>query len=152
MEFKYRGAKYIVGEESVELAQDTAQTESTELTQHNRTAQYRGQTYQLPAYENVPAPQPVAEMSYRGVPYRTTVMGGTEVILSREQARKTKPAPMQLQSPSIVRRRMSQSDGISALQRRNILQSLKRRLMVAKAEGNRKLAYQLSQELQLLSQ
>ncbi|HEY9643930.1 MAG TPA: DUF4278 domain-containing protein [Coleofasciculaceae cyanobacterium] len=133
--FKYRGAEY-----------DLEPTSPPEHHQSNRVAQYRGQSYTV-ADEKTAAPQPVMGMIYRGVSYRTTPSGGAEIIRSKEAARSAKPAPVQTQLSSLTESR----SGGAELHRRNLLQSLQRRMAIAKAKGDRYLMLQLQEELEVLT-
>ncbi|NJR64140.1 MAG: DUF4278 domain-containing protein [Leptolyngbyaceae cyanobacterium CRU_2_3] len=134
--FKYRGAEY-----------NLEPTSPPEQHQADRTAQYRGQTYQV-ADENASVPQPVMGMIYRGVSYRTSPSNGSTVIRSKEDARSVKPTPIQTQLSSLAGPRPG---GSAELHRRNLLQSLQRRLAIAKAKGDRYLMLQLQEELEVLT-
>jgi Domain of unknown function (DUF4278) len=134
--FKYRGAEY-----------NLEPTSAPKQHQGDRTAQYRGQRYTV-ADEKASIPQPVTGMIYRGVSYRTTPSGGAEIIRSKEAARSAKPAPVQTHLSSLTGSRPS---GASEVHRRSLLQSLQRRMAIAKAKGDRYLMLQLQEELEVLT-
>lgn len=137
--FKYRGVEY-----GLEPTSQPEQANNLSQSQGQLQGQYRGQAYSV---SQQAVPQPVTGLTYRGVSYRTTPEGGTEVIVSRDQARHAKPRPIQGQSPASVRQRQG---GLAELHRRTLLQRLQHRMKIARAEGNRKLVAELEQELQLL--
>ncbi|MBD3883367.1 DUF4278 domain-containing protein [Phormidium tenue FACHB-886] len=141
MDMKYRGVEYNLDPVSIERIESGQQ------------GKYRGQSYKMTKLATVPVPQPVLGMTYRGVTYRTTPTGGTETVLNGEKFRNGKPVPIPVrtQSPDSVRQRLSQSAGTAELHRRNIMHYLRRRLLIAKAKGDRKLIQQLEQELQMFS-
>jgi Domain of unknown function (DUF4278) len=134
--FKYHGSEY-----NLEPTAAPAHPSS------NRTASYRGQSYTV-SDEKSSAPQPVMGMVYRGVSYRTTPGGGSEIIRSKEAARSVKPAPVQTQLSSLTSAR---SSGSAELHRRTLLQSLQRRMAIAKAKGDRYVMLQLQEELEVLT-
>jgi Domain of unknown function (DUF4278) len=139
MEMRYRGVAYSFEPMLIE------QLES------DRQGTYRGQSYNVPRFGQPPVLQPSISLMYRGVAYHTTPSAGTEVVRTKEQLKNSKPIPTPVQMQSVAVRGSAQTAGVTELHRRNILQSLQHRMLVAKAKGDRQLMNDLEQELQMFS-
>lgn len=69
MKLSYRGVRY-----------DREPTTPLEMTERDILGTYRGQSYSVRYPRHMSVAQPVAELTYRGVPYRTTANGTTEAV------------------------------------------------------------------------
>jgi hypothetical protein len=129
---------------------------SIDCSEGDRQGIYRGQSYEVPHPYNVPrfgqppVPQPIVSSIYRGVSYRATSTG-TEVVLTQDQLKNSKPIPVPVQIQTPRASRPDQTEEATKLHRQNILRSLQRRMQVAQANGDRRLVQQLEQELQVFS-
>jgi hypothetical protein len=133
--FKYRGAQYSL--------EPTAAPEP----QSDRPLQYRGQIYGDAETSTV---QPVMELVYRGVAYRTTADETAEAQTKSQTNPQTKiqvakPIPVQTKLSAL-----STSRGANQMHRRSLLQSLQRRMAIARAKNDRHLTLQLQKELEAL--
>ena len=113
---------------------------SLEVKESEITGCYRGRPIHFAYTTHVPVPQPVADLTYRGVHYSTTRDGARQTAISS-------PTPMQTadQSPHRVRRQALLQAAEN--HHRNIQRSLEHRLMVARSQGNQWLVQQLEAEL-----
>jgi hypothetical protein len=119
---KYRGVTYSVENPSVDMIET------------NCVGHYRGQSYPLLKLSHLPVPQPILRMTYRGVPYETTAMGGV--------------------APSIatgaIPRTAAQRQETQQVHRHHLLNLLQHRLDVARGKGDTGLVQQLEQEMRVL--
>ncbi len=133
--FKYHGADYSL--------EPTSSPES----KRDRPIQYGGQVYTGEGDSSFV--QPVMGLVYRGISYRTTLNEAIETTETApiETNRPIKPVPVhtRLSSPTTSR-------GANQLHRRRLLQSLQRRMAIARAKGDRHLTLQLQKELEALTQ
>ncbi|HEY9626891.1 MAG TPA: DUF4278 domain-containing protein [Coleofasciculaceae cyanobacterium] len=127
--FKYRGAEY------------SLEPSAAPEPQSDRTLNYRGQAYEANAEAAI---QPVRSLVYRGVAYRTTPNDTPETVQTSAQV--AKPVPVQTKLSAL-----STSRGANQMHRRSLLQSLQRRMAIARAKGDRHLTHQLQKELDVLT-
>jgi hypothetical protein len=134
-----------------------------EVTESEIKCQYRGQPARYTYVQHVPIPQPVARLTYRGVPYQTTRQGQ---VLQVADAQRSVAAPRGLSglfarapwagarlrdklmgnSPaSQARRQLLQAS--TQLHQDSIARTLQHRMTVAKQQGNERLVEQLQSEL-----
>jgi hypothetical protein len=113
---------------------------SLEMSESEILATYRGQSYPLRYPRHMTMVQPVADLSYRGVPYRTTANGGTEAL---ERPTRDRLAPV-----------MSMSDlefsQLNQVHQENLCKRLSARIASARDRGDDKLLQLLEQESQQL--
>ncbi|MBW4658525.1 MAG: hypothetical protein KME15_07610 [Drouetiella hepatica Uher 2000/2452] len=133
--FKYHGADYSL--------EPTSSPES----KSDRPIQYGGQIYTGEGDSSFV--QPVMGLVYHGIAYRTTLNEALEATEATQSAnnRPIKPVPVhsRLSSPTTSR-------GANQLHRRQQLQSLQRRMAIARAKGDRHLTLQLQKELEALTE
>ena len=133
--FKYHGADYSL--------EPTSSPES----KRDCPIQYGGQIYTGEGDNSFV--QPVMGLVYRGISYRTTLneVIETSEVVQRDKNRPIKPVPVhtRFSSPTTSR-------GANQLHRRRLLQSLQRRMAIARAKGDRHLTLQLQQELEALTE
>jgi hypothetical protein len=118
---KYRGVAYSVENSPVEMVES------------DRVGHYRGQSYPFLRLSHLPVPQPMLKLTYRGVPYQTTVTGGS--------------APT---SASRAIPRLAQRADTQQVHRHHLLNLLQHRLDVARGKGDERLVQQLEQERRVL--
>ncbi|KPQ39613.1 MAG: protein of unknown function containing DUF4278 domain [Phormidium sp. OSCR] len=113
---------------------------SLEMSESEILATYRGQSYPMRYPRHMTMAQPVADLSYRGVPYRSTVNGGTEAL--------ERPSRQRLVSS------LSMSDlefsQLNQVHQENLCKRLSARMASARDRGDDKLLQLLEQESQQL--
>jgi hypothetical protein len=136
MKLRYRGVEYDYNPPSLEV-------QESEIY-----GRYRGRPTRFSYVSHVPIPQPVANLSYRGVRYSTTAQG--QVVPQEQTAEQRQPLFQVLQTSdnSMRRARRALLREAASVHRNNIQRSLQHRLAVAKAQGNQLLIQQLEAEMQ----
>jgi len=122
-----------------------------EVTDEELKGCYRGRSLRFSYVRHIPIPQPVAEMTYRGVSYRTNSNGQIEPVANQPKS----SLKLSLTSPAAnsmaAARRQLLQDAANA-HRNNIQRSLQHRLEVAQAQGNQTLIRQLEDEMHQLTE
>ncbi|USR90823.1 DUF4278 domain-containing protein [Phormidium yuhuli AB48] len=113
---------------------------SLEMKESEIMATYRGQSYPIRYPRHMTLVQPVADLTYRGVPYRSTVNGGAE---PRER---TASQPVGA-SVSMAAAAFSRVDQIH---QENLCKRLSARIASARDRGDERLLKLLEQESQQL--
>lgn len=129
MKLSYRGISY------------TTEPPTVEQMESNLSGSYRGCGFQFGYPRHIPATHPVATLSYRGVPYRTTAAGEVRPVQPTQ--------PRALRDLTALRDRKAQDcdlQALSAVHNRNLYQMLERRIQAARAKGDQALLEQLEQE------
>jgi Domain of unknown function (DUF4278) len=103
-----------------------------EMTESPILGKYRGQAWNIRYPRHMNIPQPITELQYRGVPYRTTATGGIQAV---------KP-----QTPEIEKFARPRLSDVAKIHQSYLLKSLQHRLAVAKAKGDANLVYLLEEE------
>lgn len=125
MRLSYRGVKY---ENTSPLL---------EVREGEIGGTYRGQTWRTHYVRHMPEPQPVHDLQYRGVAYRT----GQPAI-----AMPTAVSSRSTLQAKHKRKREHELDEVTKIHLTNIRRSLERRMQVAKERGDEKLVRMLEQE------
>lgn len=140
-----------------------------EVTESEIKCQYRGQPAHYTYVQHVPIPQPVARLTYRGVPYQTTRQGQVLQVADAQfaDAQRSAAAPQRGLSGLFARspwagarlrdKLMGNSPALQArrqllqtstqLHQDSIARTLQHRMTVAKQQGNERLVEQLQSEL-----
>lgn len=108
-----------------------------EMTESSIVGQYRGQAWNIRYPRHMTIPQPITELQYRGVPYRTTATGGIQAVNT------TTPA-----LGKIAQLRFSE---VAKIHHTYLLERLQYRMAVAKAKGDTNLVYLLEEESRQLA-
>lgn len=119
---------------------------SLEVTESEIMGCYRGRPLHFSYVRHIPFPQPVAELTYRGVAYRTLADGGIESV---GQAHRVSHTDTSSHRPinAMAETRKQLLIEATRTHRENIQRSLEHRLRVAKAQGNELLVRQLEEEM-----
>lgn len=142
MKLCYRGVKYDYTPPSLEVRES------------DLTGCYRGHSVNFAYVRHVPVPQPVAQLTYRGVDYMTTADGQiknpvtTAVVVPEQQLPVFQASTSSSSSLKKARRQLLQE--ASSSHRYNIQRSIQHRMSVAKSQGNDRLLQQLEEELHQL--
>ncbi|MBW4496995.1 MAG: DUF4278 domain-containing protein [Oscillatoria princeps RMCB-10] len=105
---------------------------------------YRGQPWRLRYPRHIPEVQPIAELKYRGVPYRTGVPASADACVPPPAAR-WHPAAF------ISKSRKTVLCETAKIHRANLYDNLERRMQAAIARGDKKLLQLLESEFQQLA-
>lgn len=135
MKLRYRGIEY------------TYQPTTAEPVETNLVGHYRGQRFNFAYPRHISIPQPVLNLIYRGVAYRTTETGAIES--SPQVAPTAPPAVATPKSPAQLRR--AKLTEAARTHHANIRRSLYHRLEVARQKGDQTLIQQLERELELFA-
>lgn len=139
MRLTYRGVEYDHNPPSLEMSE-------SEILGH-----YRGRSYSVPYVRHIPVPQPVSDLTYRGVSYRTNSKGQVEVVPGQvKEGKATFHMPARPASSMVEARRQLLREAAKA-HRDNIQRTLEHRLAVARAQGNELLVRQLEDEMHQLA-
>ncbi|ASC69170.1 uncharacterized protein XM38_000960 [Halomicronema hongdechloris C2206] len=122
-----------------------------EVTDEELQGCYRGRSLRFSYVRHIPIPQPVAEMTYRGIPYRTNSNGQVEPAATKPKSSLTLNLTSPMANPMAKARRQLLREAASA-HRDNIQRSLQHRLEVARAQGNQALIQQLEDEMHQLTE
>jgi predicted DNA binding CopG/RHH family protein len=106
---------------------------------------YRGHGFNFSYPRHIPVPQPILDLKYRGVTYRTTSTGLLEHV-----------APVASSTNEVVSTRIKRSGlnrqsflrEVTQIHTQNIQKRLQHRLEVARVKGDSALVAQLEQEMQ----
>lgn len=128
MKLSYRGVPYEYTPPSLEMSESEI------------LATYRGQSYPLRYPRHMITGQPVADLTYRGVPYRSTANGGVETI-ERPSRQRLVPS---LSMDDLEFSRLNQ------VHQENLCKRLSARMASARDRGDDKLLQLLEQESQQL--
>ncbi|MCC5896659.1 MAG: DUF4278 domain-containing protein [Phormidium sp. BM_Day4_Bin.17] len=111
---------------------------SLEMTESEIMATYRGQSYPLRYPRHMTLVQPVAELTYRGVPYRSTANGGAE------------PRERNVSRPlgSSIPMTAGEFSQVSQIHQENLCKRLSARIAIARDRGDEKLLQLLERESQ----
>ncbi|NJL48634.1 MAG: DUF4278 domain-containing protein [Leptolyngbyaceae cyanobacterium SM2_5_2] len=107
---------------------------------------YRGRPLHFSYISHVTVPQPVANLTYRGVPYTTTVEGHVRSATPVAALRQSVFQAIQAADNSGMQARRHLLQESAVAHRINIQRSLEHRLAVARAQGNEALVQQLEAE------
>jgi hypothetical protein len=141
MKLTYRGVEYDYNPPTLEV------TESDIL------CRYRGRQHHYTYVSHVPFPQPVADLTYRGVAYRTNRLGQTEAQAqqpARASVFATLHQGLEALNPMAESRRRLLKEAAKVHQD-NIKRSLEHRIEVARTQGNTNLLRQLEDEMQQMA-
>lgn len=108
-----------------------------EMTEGKILGKYRGQAWNIRYPRHMTIPQPITELKYRGVPYRTTATGGIQGVNT------TTPALGHIAQP--------QFSEVAKIHHSYLLQRLQHRISVAKAKGDANLVHLLEEESRQLA-
>lgn len=139
MRLTYRGVDYDYNPPSLEMSESEI------------TGRYRGRSYQFSYVRHVPFPQPVAELNYRGIAYKTNAQGQVEAA-PRPTAGNRQNATAGLhpvRTMAEARRQLLKEAALA--HRTNIQRSLEHRIAVARNQGNEPLVRQLEEEMHHLA-
>jgi hypothetical protein len=131
MKLSYRGVQYDYNPQPVEL------------TEGEVSGQYRGSHFKFGYPRHIPVPQPILNLKYRGVAYRTTETGGTEAV--RPAVRREEPVSVYAR-PVLTTKQALMSE-VARIHRENIQRRLQHRIEVAREKGDQLLLNQLEQEM-----
>jgi hypothetical protein len=134
MKLCYRGVEYNYNPPSLEVKESEI------------LGRYRGRPFHFAYVSHVPVPQPVAQLTYRGVPYTTTAEGHVQSVVPVEEPRRSVFQTIQSVENSGMRARRHLLQEATVAHRTNIQRSLEHRLAVARAQGNDALVQQLEAE------
>lgn len=129
MKRTYRGIAYEV------------ETPEVQMVKSQVRGQYRGAVFNYRQPVQVPVQQPVLNLSYRGVEYRTDGRSVAVVPMPRLQ-------PALQATNSAFQLRQQQLQNLEMVHRANIRRTVEQRLLSARANGNEKLIRMLEAELQ----
>jgi hypothetical protein len=120
---------------------------SLEVKESEITGCYRGRPVHFTYTTHVAVPQPVADLTYRGVRYSTTVDGAVQSATPSPTSRST----MQTFDHSPHRARRQALREAAETHRHSIQRSLEHRILVARSQDNQWLLQQLEAELHQLA-
>jgi hypothetical protein len=125
---------------------------SLEVKEQELVGKYRGRPLHFNYVSHVPVPQPVANLSYRGVPYSTTSQGQVRPSTATpEQQRHSVFQGIKSSDNSVMRARRHLLKEAAESHRTNIQRTLQHRIEVARAQGNDMLLKQLEEEMHQLA-
>lgn len=130
MKLSYRGASYDYNQPTLEI------------TEGEILGKYRGATWRCHTLQEVPTPQPTANLTYRGTRY-TTGSGSEAGISYQKQVKKTEAA---VKIPSTL----SAAKEIARIHQANLQRNLERRLQAARLRGDQTLVQLLEAEFNQL--
>lgn len=133
MKMQYRGAEYDYNPPALEMQDSPV------------VGCYRGRTLQFSYVRHIPIPQPVASLTYRGVPYRVNSYGQTLPPVAAPAAQSIK-----LQDRNAVQARQALVEDAARTHRQTLTRMLEHRLAVAQAQGNEALVQMLQAERQYI--
>lgn len=139
MRLTYRGVEYDHNPPSLEMSESEI------------LGTYRGRSYRFSYVRHIPFPQPVADLKYRGVSYRTTSSGQIESVPSQTQGSETEVFLPARAANSMVAARRELLKEAAIAHRENIQRTLEHRLNVARSQGNEPLVRQLEEEMHQLA-
>ncbi|MGB3240543.1 MAG: DUF4278 domain-containing protein [Geitlerinemataceae cyanobacterium] len=108
-----------------------------EMTKSLVLGKYRGQAWNIRYPRHMNIAQPVMELKYRGVSYRTTSTGDIQ--------------PVNTSTPALGHIAQPQLSEVAKIHHSYLLQRLQHRIAVAKAQGNANLVYLLEEESRQLA-
>ncbi len=120
---------------------------SLEVKESEITGCYRGRPVHFAYTAHVSVPQPVADLTYRGVHYSTTAAGTVQPASPALASL----ASMPTFEPSPHRARRQALQQAAENHRRSIQRSLEHRILVARSQDNQWLLQQLEEELHQLA-
>lgn len=120
---------------------------SLEVKESEITGCYRGRPIHFAYTTHVPVPQPVADLTYRGVHYSTTAAGAVQPAAATPASL---PSRQTLAQPPHRARRQALQQAAET-HRRSIERSLEHRILVARSQDNQRLLQQLEEELHQLA-
>jgi hypothetical protein len=138
MKLCYRGVKYDYSPPSIEVKE-------SELT-----GRYRGRDIHFSYVSHIPVPQPVANLTYRGVGYTTTTQGQVVSPIPQTEQRQSVFQGIKTADHPVLKARRHLLIEAADAHRISIQRSLDHRLAVAKSQGNDRLVRQLEEELHQL--
>ena len=123
---------------------------SLEVTESEMQGHYRGHSLRFSYVKHIPFPQPVADLTYRGVPYQTNAQGQVQQVDAS-----TTPSRRLFQADRLVspmgNARLSLLREAATAHRDNIERSLNHRIEVARSQGDEQLLNQLEAEMHQLA-
>jgi Domain of unknown function (DUF4278) len=108
-----------------------------EMTEGKILGKYRGQAWNIRYPRHMNIPQPITELQYRGVPYRTTATGGIQAVNTNT------PALGKMAQPTLSE--------LAKIHHSYLIKGLQRRIEIAKAKGDANLVYLLEEESRQLA-
>lgn len=106
---------------------------------------YRGCDWQVRYPRHIPVPQPVQDLKYRGVAYRTGETAESRVPASvPARAPAPEPSPVR-QAPTYVRNRALKNE-VATIHFANLCRNLERRMQAAESRGDETLVQLLEKE------
>lgn len=126
---------------------------SLEVKESEVTGRYRGRTLHFSYVSHVSVPQPVANLTYRGVHYATTAQGSIQsnAPVATEELRQPVFQGVKTTDNPVMKARRHLLMEAAEAHRTNIERSLNHRMAIAKAQGNDSLVQQLEEELHQLA-
>lgn len=125
MKLTYRGVSY------------NYNPDPQEMTESNILGKYRGQAWNIRYPKHMNIPQPIAQLQYRGVPYRTTATGGIQAVNTT--------------TPALGHGIQPQISQVEEIHHAHLLKRLQHRIAVAQAKGDTHLVYLLEEESRQLA-
>jgi len=120
---------------------------SLEVKEREMLGHYRGRPLHFNYVSYVPVPQPVANLTYRGVAYSTTTQGQVGPSLVAPGQRPSVFETLKSADNSILKARRHLLKESTQSHRNNIQRTLQHRIEVARAQGNDMLLRQLEEEM-----
>ncbi|HEY9763334.1 MAG TPA: DUF4278 domain-containing protein [Trichocoleus sp.] len=139
MKLTYRGVEYDHNPPSLEMSESEI------------LGKYRGRSHRFSYVRHIPFPQPVADLQYRGVSYRTTSKGQIESVSGQAQGTESEVSLSARAANSMVAARRQLLKEAAIAHRESIQRTLEHRLAVARAQGNEPLVQQLEDEMHQLA-
>ncbi|NET32339.1 MAG: DUF4278 domain-containing protein [Cyanothece sp. SIO1E1] len=121
-----------------------------EMTESEILGQYRGRSLKFQYVRHIPVPQPILNLQYRGVAYRTYASGQVEAPVHTAPApdmASLEPTDSAVTINSVFRTRQALLREVAEIHRNSIRRSLEHRIEVAKTQGNKNLLHQLEVEM-----
>jgi hypothetical protein len=133
MRLSYRGQHYDYEPVPVDMAET------------NTTGHYRGHQFNFSYPRHIPVPQPILDLKYRGVAYRTSSSG---LITTPQPAIQPDQEVVPVRFKPVKSNRQVLLREVAKIHSQNVQQRLQHRLDVARAKGDEWLVAQLEREMQ----
>lgn len=123
---------------------------SLEVKEREILGTYRGRPLHFNYVSHVPVPQPVADLTYRGVAYQTTSSGEVQLREGPQRQRQSVFQGIKSTDNSAMQARRQLLRDAAESHRSSIQRMLQHRIEVARAQGNDILLKQLEEEMHQL--
>jgi hypothetical protein len=122
-----------------------------ETAEMPQTGHYRGHTCRFSYPRHIPVPQAVQNLQYRGVTYNRNASGELEAYPSASSSASAtaqeKWFQLPVEVPPAMQSRRAMLAEVGRVHRQSILNSLQRRMDIARARGDESLLQQLEEEM-----